>query len=159
MRQATHVLACVTGVLAHMTGVTCLLPGIACQWALICTSRYPTPAPKSTSGILPLASTASFCTAGSLVCWLPAASHHFIVGVELDEVFTTDMESTPVHVVKWGFLGESWPFFRPNFVNMEEYRTERNVDEVHMQHVNDCPQCSCTVSVLCCTDPPAPSTY
>ena len=51
-------------------------------------------------------------------------------GVELDEVFTTDMASTPVHVVKWGFLGESWPFFRPNFVNMEEYRTARHVDEV-----------------------------
>lgn len=57
-----------------------------------------------------------------------------LVGVELDEVFTTDMASTPVHVVKWGFLGESWPFFRPNFVNMEEYRTENNVDEVATLH-------------------------
>ncbi|KAA6428449.1 MAG: DNA ligase [Trebouxia sp. A1-2] len=51
-------------------------------------------------------------------------------GVDLDEVFTTDLSSTPVHVAKWGFLGESWPFFRPNFVNMEQYKTDMNVDEV-----------------------------
>lgn len=51
-------------------------------------------------------------------------------GVDLEEVFTTDMASTPVHVAKWGFLGESWPFFRPNFVNMEQYRTDLNADEV-----------------------------
>ena len=57
-----------------------------------------------------------------------------LVGVELDDVFTTDMASTPLHVVKWGFLGESWPFFRPNFVNMEDYRTENNVDEVAALH-------------------------
>ena len=51
-------------------------------------------------------------------------------GVDIEEVFTTDLASTPVHVAKWGFLGESWPFFRPNFVNMEQYRTDMNVDEV-----------------------------
>ncbi len=51
-------------------------------------------------------------------------------GVDLKEVFTTDLASTPVHVAKWGFLGESWPFFRPNFVNMEQYKTDMNVDEV-----------------------------
>ena len=51
-------------------------------------------------------------------------------GVDLGEVFTTDLASTPVHVAKWGFLGESWPFFRPNFVNMEQYRTDMGVDEV-----------------------------
>ncbi|DBB01067.1 hypothetical protein WJX77_004280 [Trebouxia sp. C0004] len=51
-------------------------------------------------------------------------------GVDLDEVFTTDLTSTPVHVAKWGFLGESWPFFRPNFVNMEQYKTDMSVDEV-----------------------------
>ena len=51
-------------------------------------------------------------------------------GVNLEEVFTTDLASTPVHVAKWGFLGESWPFFRPNFVNMEQYKTDMSVDEV-----------------------------
>ena len=50
--------------------------------------------------------------------------------MDLEEVFTTDLASTPVHVAKWGFLGESWPFFRPNFVNMEQYRTDVGVDEV-----------------------------
>jgi len=54
-------------------------------------------------------------------------------GVDLDEVFTTDLASTPVHVAKWGFLGESWPFFRPNFVNMEQYKTDMSVDEVIFQ--------------------------
>ena len=62
------------------------------------------------------------CSLKVCVSWLS--------GVDIDEVFTTDMASTPVHVAKWGFLGESWPFFRPNFVNMEQYRTDMNVDEV-----------------------------
>jgi len=30
-------------------------------------------------------------------------------------------------------LGESWPFFRPNFVNMEQYKTDMSVDEVTIQ--------------------------
>lgn len=51
-------------------------------------------------------------------------------GIDLDQIFTTDLASTPVHVAKWGFLGESWPFFRPNFVNMEQYKTDMSVDEV-----------------------------
>ena len=50
--------------------------------------------------------------------------------MDLDKIFTTDLASTPVHVAKWGFLGESWPFFRPNFVNMEQYKTDMDVDEV-----------------------------
>lgn len=47
-------------------------------------------------------------------------------------MFTTDLASTPVHVAKWSFLGESWPFFRPNFVNMEQYRSDMGVDEVQI---------------------------
>ena len=56
----------------------------------------------------------------------------FSPGIDLDQIFTTDLASTPVHVAKWGFLGESWPFFRPNFVNMEQYKTDMSVDEVSM---------------------------
>ena len=48
----------------------------------------------------------------------------------MDEVFTTDPKATPVHVASWGFLGDTWPYFRPNFVNMESYREEHGVDEV-----------------------------
>ena len=51
-------------------------------------------------------------------------------GVVLEDVFTTDPRESPIHVQPWGFLGESWPFFRPNFVNMEQLRSEHAVDEV-----------------------------
>ena len=47
----------------------------------------------------------------------------------MDKVFTTDPKATPVHVASWGFLGDTWPYFRPNFVNMEAYREEHDVDE------------------------------
>lgn len=50
--------------------------------------------------------------------------------VEVDEVFTTNPKETPVHVASWGFLGDTWPYFRPNFTNMEAYREEQGVDEV-----------------------------
>ena len=48
----------------------------------------------------------------------------------MDEVFTTDESATPVSVASWGFLGDTWPFFRPNFVNMDKHREERRAEEV-----------------------------
>lgn len=51
-------------------------------------------------------------------------------GVDVDEVFTTDESATPVSVASWGFLGDTWPFFRPNFVNMDKHREERRAEEV-----------------------------
>ena len=37
------------------------------------------------------------------------------------DVFTTDPSETNLHVCKMGFCGETWPFFRPNFSNLQEY--------------------------------------
>lgn len=37
----------------------------------------------------------------------------------LEKLFTTDPHSTRVHVVAWNWLGETWPYFRPNYCNME----------------------------------------
>ncbi|GAB4816048.1 hypothetical protein N2152v2_003094 [Parachlorella kessleri] len=53
-----------------------------------------------------------------------------LAGYSTEDLFTTDPAETPVHVAQWGFLGETWPFFRANFVNMEAYRQEHGVDEV-----------------------------
>ena len=53
-----------------------------------------------------------------------------MTGVNVDEVFTTDESATPVSVASWGFLGDTWPFFRPNFVNMDKHREERRAEEV-----------------------------
>lgn len=39
-------------------------------------------------------------------------------------IFTTDPRATNVHVVEWSFLGETWPYFRPNFGNMEKILAE-----------------------------------
>ena len=36
-------------------------------------------------------------------------------------LFTSDKASTPVHVCRMGFAGELWPFFRPNFTNIQRY--------------------------------------
>lgn len=36
-------------------------------------------------------------------------------------LFTSDPSETPVHVTPWGFLGDTWPFFRPNWKTPAEY--------------------------------------
>lgn len=40
-------------------------------------------------------------------------------------VFTEDASASNVHVIGWNFLGETWPYFRPNFVKMKEIISER----------------------------------
>lgn len=40
-------------------------------------------------------------------------------------VFTEDAAATDVHVIGWNILGETWPYFRPNFVKMKEIMLER----------------------------------
>lgn len=45
-------------------------------------------------------------------------------------IYTTNPQASPVHVVQWGRLGETWPFFKPNWASMEEYRKEMGVDQV-----------------------------
>ena len=45
-------------------------------------------------------------------------------------IFTTDPTATNVHVVGWSFLGETWPYFRPNFGNMEKFVTESGFSRV-----------------------------
>ncbi|KAI9085587.1 hypothetical protein K1719_032430 [Acacia pycnantha] len=44
--------------------------------------------------------------------------------------FTDDSSQTNIHVVGWNVLGETWPYFRPNFVRMKEIMTERGYSEV-----------------------------
>jgi DNA ligase-1 len=44
--------------------------------------------------------------------------------------FTSDPCETPIHVTPWGFLGESWPYFRPNFTNIEEQRAKYKAEQV-----------------------------
>ena len=45
-------------------------------------------------------------------------------------MFTTDLGATPVSVASWGFLGDTWPYFRPNFTNCEQLRAQYSADEV-----------------------------
>ena len=51
------------------------------------------------------------------------------LGVDMT-MFTTDAKETPIHVVKWNFLGESWPYFRPNFVDPAAYAERFGVSKV-----------------------------
>ena len=46
------------------------------------------------------------------------------------DIYTTDERASPVRVVQWGVLGETWPYFRPNFVGMEKARVDAGVDRV-----------------------------
>ncbi|XP_058087232.1 DNA ligase 6 [Magnolia sinica] len=39
--------------------------------------------------------------------------------------FTEDASGSDVHVIGWNLLGETWPYFRPNFVKMKEIMVER----------------------------------
>lgn len=44
--------------------------------------------------------------------------------------FTTDATATPIHVTNWGVLGETWPYFKPNFTSMEDLRQQYKAERV-----------------------------
>ena len=48
-----------------------------------------------------------------------------VLGNEDSEIFAEDESESDVHVVGWNVLGETWPYFRPNFVKMKEIMVER----------------------------------
>ncbi|CAI9758419.1 unnamed protein product [Fraxinus pennsylvanica] len=53
-----------------------------------------------------------------------------VLGLEESGVFTVDESKTDVHVVGWNVLGETWPYFRPNFLKMKEIMNERGYSKV-----------------------------
>ncbi|KAG1346971.1 DNA ligase [Cocos nucifera] len=48
-----------------------------------------------------------------------------VLGFGDSGVFTEDISASNIHVIGWNLLGETWPYFRPNFVKMKELMTER----------------------------------
>ncbi|XP_021296327.1 DNA ligase 6 isoform X2 [Herrania umbratica] len=53
-----------------------------------------------------------------------------VLGYGDDGVFTEDESESDVHVVGWNVLGETWPYFRPNFVRMKEIMVEKGYEKV-----------------------------
>ncbi|XP_039054171.1 DNA ligase 6-like isoform X2 [Hibiscus syriacus] len=53
-----------------------------------------------------------------------------VLGYGEDEVFTVDESESDVHVVGWNVLGETWPYFRPNFVKMKDIMVEKGYEKV-----------------------------
>ncbi|KAJ6766599.1 DNA LIGASE [Salix purpurea] len=53
-----------------------------------------------------------------------------ILGYGESGLFTEDENESDVHVVGWNILGETWPYFRPNFVKMNEIMVERGYNKV-----------------------------
>lgn len=53
-----------------------------------------------------------------------------VLGYGESGVFTEDESESDVHVVGWSVLGETWPYFRPNFVKMKEIMIERGYSKV-----------------------------
>ncbi|KAL1192368.1 DNA ligase 6 [Cardamine amara subsp. amara] len=53
-----------------------------------------------------------------------------VLGCGESGMFTEDENESDVHVVGWNVLGETWPYFRPNFVKMNEIMVEKGYDKV-----------------------------
>ncbi|XP_044468176.1 DNA ligase 6 isoform X2 [Mangifera indica] len=53
-----------------------------------------------------------------------------LLGYGENGVFTLDERESDVHVIGWNVLGETWPYFRPNFVRMKEIMVERGYAKV-----------------------------
>eukprot|EP00257_Ricinus_communis_P020858 XP_015580202.1 DNA ligase 6 [Ricinus communis] len=53
-----------------------------------------------------------------------------VLGYGESGVFTEDEGQSDVHVVGWNVLGETWPYFRPNFANMKEIMVERGYSRI-----------------------------
>ncbi|OIW05496.1 hypothetical protein TanjilG_27626 [Lupinus angustifolius] len=53
-----------------------------------------------------------------------------VLGYGESGVFTEDRLESNIHVVGWNVLGETWPYFRPNFVRMKEIMSERGYSKV-----------------------------
>ncbi|XP_023761536.1 DNA ligase 6 isoform X1 [Lactuca sativa] len=52
------------------------------------------------------------------------------LGFGEDEVFTTKESESDVHVIGWNVLGETWPYFRPNFAKMNEIKDAKGYSKV-----------------------------
>ncbi|KAF7134411.1 hypothetical protein RHSIM_Rhsim08G0084300 [Rhododendron simsii] len=53
-----------------------------------------------------------------------------VLGLGKDDAFTEEESESDVHVVGWNVLGETWPYFRPNFVKVKEIMNERGYAKV-----------------------------
>ncbi|XAR51498.1 DNA ligase (ATP) [Bertholletia excelsa] len=53
-----------------------------------------------------------------------------VLGLGRDEAFTEEESKSDVHVVGWNVLGDTWPYFRPNFVKMKEVMDEKGYSKV-----------------------------
>ncbi|XP_012491347.1 DNA ligase 6 isoform X1 [Gossypium raimondii] len=53
-----------------------------------------------------------------------------VLGYGGDKVFTVDESESNVHVVGWNVLGETRPYFRPNFVRMKEIMEEKGYEKI-----------------------------
>lgn len=53
-----------------------------------------------------------------------------ILGFGEDGVFNEEESESDVHVVGWNVLGETWPYFRPNFVMMKEIMKTKGYNKV-----------------------------
>ncbi|XP_024977884.1 DNA ligase 6 isoform X3 [Cynara cardunculus var. scolymus] len=52
------------------------------------------------------------------------------LGFGKDAVFTNKECETDVHVIGWNVLGETWPYFRPNFAKMQEIKDAKGYSKV-----------------------------
>ena len=56
-----------------------------------------------------------------------------VVWASLRQLFTQEEGAGRVLLTSWGALGETWPFFRPNWTKLEALRQMRGADKVQQQ--------------------------
>ena len=58
-------------------------------------------------------------------------AHLSLCGIdELTGALTEDPSATNLRLAKWGAVGETWPYFQPNWSIVEELRARHGVEEV-----------------------------
>ncbi|KAJ8761208.1 hypothetical protein K2173_001264 [Erythroxylum novogranatense] len=53
-----------------------------------------------------------------------------VLGYGESGLFTENESESNVHVVGWNVLGETWPYFRPNFIKMNEIMMEKGYSRI-----------------------------
>jgi DNA ligase-1 len=68
---------------------------------------------------------------GGLKIYVDERKLNILSCLDIDmDIFTIDPYSTPIHVVKWNFLGETWPYFVPNFTDARKYAEQYGAKKV-----------------------------
>ena len=102
--------------IAHL--LRCVLPHLATPSTLFALSTYVIGKEKIFRAI---------ARALRVLLYVPPRKYRILqsIGERMDS-FTTEPRATRFHIVGWSALGETWPYFKPNFRNADVYLNQLN---------------------------------